>query len=1209
MADLWDEDSLVVAPDGRVAVVGPDGRAGLIPREQLEAAIRDYGFRPEEHDEHEERRLDTEYGDAPVQAAVEGVLRTATFGLSDAVARAAGAEEGVRERAKRNPLGSGIGEVGGYLTPGGAGQVIGRGLLKATGAGAAKTVAGRALRTGAAGAIENTAFHVGQGTISDVSLSEKQINAEFIAASIGRRVQGVPLAAGIGFGAGGIGSLLADAAAAVKARATSGVNAIDAEAKAAPEFDNIELARDPRGGTVWGDPADLTTIPPGSGPPPAPADAFGIGPNDLRTIRPGAGPTIRDRVETLSPRDYTVDEVGPPVDVTELHPRDVIPDGTTAIGKRSATPGAATPASPPRILEPIDPADQARSFREAQEDVSAKRLRDPTLVSGPPDDVRLLQWLQGREMGARLDAAPQRPASALDETGVGNLPDFGKSGDAPSYKPTKRNVDEAIAETEAKIAEYDRKIADLSAKEEGTGLSIKPRPAWADAKLRDLMKYRANAEARLQRITSGEEYLPPGRDTLIRVLRDAGGLSGAGAVFGRHRQQVERWMKALQVRLEDAGLKSGKRGGKPPKIENEAAPAPAAPARPPEPTPPKPDDTLNLRRDDVLARDGEDGIAIPSRTPIEEAAEAARLEAAGVLGRRGDTLPGVRDEWGYVDMASSRSRWAAQDQALREMQEAAHARAAQAAENLEQVVARETSKNLKAGNAAEPAHAPPPREVVKAKAEHTAAVKMAADIDVAYRRFAADVERVANRAALNPLRAPDGTLPAVRPGGDVPIGKWSGAMGNISVPQVPRGPGDTAMRAARGLGDAAAGAARSLDTLVDVVPAGAVAPRSSPKGAARAADTPPPPPPNYRDLGTPPEYRPRGGDDPGVEVMPPDVVFGSGGKRIEAPTATAPEGKLGWLGDMAPSAGGLVGFGVGQLFGHPWIGAGIGRAAGHAVKHYLAKGAKLDPALRAHVAKASGLLADGMRGFAVLAPKMARAASSPTSPLATLKDVSYAPLDGETTKPRKGTSKLLAEFERLRDEVMRAVSDMPGTLRRTHDLLLGVRDLDPKLADGIADVQQKKLDYLAKTLPPSPMMDGVGRRAPLSVSEAVASDWIRGAAALEDPVGRVTAEMKAGRLSPSTVKAVKAVYPEVYAAFQSAILENLVEIQKTLPYHARLQLGILFEVPADSSLRIVAEMQSRFAQEPGTEGGQRPPTANLGDIKAPEPTEAQRLSA
>ena len=213
-----------------------------------------------------EHRLESKYGSGvwnTSQALLEGIGRGLSFGGTDALAVAMGAdEEGLSERRGRSPIASMGGEIGGALLPllftggmsgiasgakagaslGKAGTSVGRASMagkaisytpaaialklgtragQATGrAMGGMATGGRFARAGAAaapwavqGGVEGTMYGAGMG-LSETMLSSDPFSAE---ALVSNMTSGALYGGGLGFAAGGAFGLLAHGASGIKA--------------------------------------------------------------------------------------------------------------------------------------------------------------------------------------------------------------------------------------------------------------------------------------------------------------------------------------------------------------------------------------------------------------------------------------------------------------------------------------------------------------------------------------------------------------------------------------------------------------------------------------------------------------------------------------------------------------------------------------------------------------------------------------------------------------------------------------------------------------------------------------------------------------------------------------------------------------------------------------------------------------------------------
>jgi hypothetical protein len=298
---------------------------------------------------------------------------------------------------------------------------------------------------------------------------------------------------------------------------------------------------------------------------------------------------------------------------------------------------------------------------------------------------------------------------------------------------------------------------------------------------------------------------------------------------------------------------------------------------------------------------------------------------------------------------------------------------------------------------------------------------------------------------------------------------------------------------------------------------------------------------------------------------------------------------------------------------------GLVKMAEHAAESALGSGvvsglkAALGGGLGGTAGKVQGIagsysrrVADGIDAFIKgRGGKAAKAAAIP----AAVKALGIVSYDGDGQRQKQSPSEALKS---RRSELARAMSNPEATRRDIHERLSGIRAVDMKLGDQMESLAMRRLEFLAARMPKNPGLGpsiGKGSLDRYQPSDAELSKFARYVAAAEDP-GRVIDELKAGRLTTESVEVLREVYPEMYQDVQRHIIERVTEMQTALSYPQRLQLGILFAVPVDSILRpeMVAALQSSYNQEPDTQGGMSGAPANLGSVKKPEPTRAQRIA-
>lgn len=115
-------------------------------------------------------------------------------------------------------------------------------------------------------------------------------------------------------------------------------------------------------------------------------------------------------------------------------------------------------------------------------------------------------------------------------------------------------------------------------------------------------------------------------------------------------------------------------------------------------------------------------------------------------------------------------------------------------------------------------------------------------------------------------------------------------------------------------------------------------------------------------------------------------------------------------------------------------------------------------------------------------------------------------------------------------------------------------------------------------------------------SDAEMRQWTRYAAAVNDP-STILESMARGRVSPEEVEVMREVYPQLYAATQTRIMSSVAGLKVQMLRPQRLQLSILFGVPADSNMTqsMLAALQQAAppAQEAPRGGKLNPGTRTL----------------
>lgn len=171
-------------------------------------------------------------------------------------------------------------------------------------------------------------------------------------------------------------------------------------------------------------------------------------------------------------------------------------------------------------------------------------------------------------------------------------------------------------------------------------------------------------------------------------------------------------------------------------------------------------------------------------------------------------------------------------------------------------------------------------------------------------------------------------------------------------------------------------------------------------------------------------------------------------------------------------------------------------------------------------------------------------------------------------------------IEQLSHDVVDAVANLDATRNTVHESLLGVRAVDPVLADQLEEQALRRLQYAASIAPKQSGAGGIGESGRGKASPSEMRRFGTVLAVLEQPM-RVLEHLASDTLTPPVVDAVKNVYPEMFARIKADLLDKLVEPGRKLLSPARkLGLTMLTGNPVDTRYRpeYIARQQQAWAQ-------------------------------
>lgn len=178
-------------------------------------------------------------------------------------------------------------------------------------------------------------------------------------------------------------------------------------------------------------------------------------------------------------------------------------------------------------------------------------------------------------------------------------------------------------------------------------------------------------------------------------------------------------------------------------------------------------------------------------------------------------------------------------------------------------------------------------------------------------------------------------------------------------------------------------------------------------------------------------------------------------------------------------------------------------------------------------------------------------------------------------------------FEKAYARVQEFERDPQAAIRRAFRVQHSLGTVAPTLASAYAAKTVQAGAFLASKLPVGATAAHMFPRhkqgeAP-RVNDVEMREFLEYVDAIERPLA-ILDQLEKGRVSPRTVEAVREVYPKLYEDIQREIMTAIEDVETTPPYNARLNLGILFDLPTDAALEPDAlQMLQTSANAPGAD--------------------------
>lgn len=201
-------------------------------------------------------------------------------------------------------------------------------------------------------------------------------------------------------------------------------------------------------------------------------------------------------------------------------------------------------------------------------------------------------------------------------------------------------------------------------------------------------------------------------------------------------------------------------------------------------------------------------------------------------------------------------------------------------------------------------------------------------------------------------------------------------------------------------------------------------------------------------------------------------------------------------------------------------------------------------------------------------------------------------INSKTEKPPKNRNEAFANIsanvQELKNDPDKLIELMARSTAR-------ISAADPALALAMQTNLVSAVNFLEAKLPKPAVQAGLYNR-PYQPSSMELSKYNRYVQVVESPLS-VIDELERGTLTREHVEALQAVYPAIYKQVQQLAIDKVAETPD-LPYAKKVQLGILLDVPADSSLSyesvLMLQMSIAGSQQPETPQG-----SASGEVRGP----------
>lgn len=172
----------------------------------------------------------------------------------------------------------------------------------------------------------------------------------------------------------------------------------------------------------------------------------------------------------------------------------------------------------------------------------------------------------------------------------------------------------------------------------------------------------------------------------------------------------------------------------------------------------------------------------------------------------------------------------------------------------------------------------------------------------------------------------------------------------------------------------------------------------------------------------------------------------------------------------------------------------------------------------------------------------------------------------ESRGERKKAKNKQEAFANYSERLQRFINDPEKMTREISRATLALGDAAPETSVMASEKMARALQFLNSKLPkPRYEVDIFGKGSKYIPSSLELAKFERYVQAVESPLS-VLDDLQAGTLTREHVEALQAVYPNLYERIRHQAMYEITNGEVQLPYNRKIQLGILLNIPADSSL-------------------------------------------